>query len=534
MFVRNRLFAAFSILFLSGCAAITAPEGGPRDEKKPQFKSSNPPIGTVNFKDNKITVEFDEPIRTKDLNKELIITPNTDNAYTATTDRSTLILEFSKPLEENTTYFLNFRNGIEDVTEGNKAPETTISFSTGSYLDTARVSGKVTNYLTQAPENNITVALYPETDTANIRAHKPYYFTRSNADGSFSVQNIKAGNYWIFAHQDRNASETYDQQSERIAYLPLPLQVAPKADSIQLKTVRIDTQKPFVLSTEKFSDLNTLVFNEGIQKITFQTLEATPKPIPLLSLIDATGKRVNVYPENGNLPPTALALAVDSTGNQGRDTVKFNLVNKPAIPPKLNYKSDKSEIIAGANNKIKLTFPVPILVTGKNPITFLEDTITKVTPLYPKDYILNENKTELTVTYFSKAKSSVSLLVDTTQITGINGKPIEKQIQPYSVTRRAGTGSISGTVKTNFQNYTIELLDEKNANLRTNKNLRRISYPDLLPGNYLIRVKVDENNDGIWNLGDKKLKTSPEKLYIYPKPITVRANWEIEDIDLVF
>ena len=33
---------------------------------------------------------------------------------------------------------------------------------------------------------------------------------------------------------------------------------------------------------------------------------------------------------------------------------------------------------------------------------------------------------------------------------------------------------------------------------------------------------------------DKELKKAPEKLYKYPKPINVRANWEIEDIDLVF
>src|SRR5688572_20862484 len=149
MFVRNRLFAAFSIAFLTSCAAVNAPEGGPKDEKKPQLVSTVPADRTTNFTGKTITLEFDEDIRPKDLNKELIITPNTGNAYTVKNDRNTLSLEFSKPLEENTTYFISFRNAIEDITEGNKAAETTISFSTGAYLDTASVSGKAQDYLTQ-------------------------------------------------------------------------------------------------------------------------------------------------------------------------------------------------------------------------------------------------------------------------------------------------------------------------------------------------------------------------------------------------
>src|SRR5690606_33950939 len=99
--------------------------------------------------------------------------------------------------------------------EGNAAQQVMLSFSTGNYLDTASVSGTVQDYLTGVPETNITVALYPETDTSNIRSKKPYYFSRTNADGSFQIQNIKNGNYWIFAHQDKNNSETYDQEAEK-------------------------------------------------------------------------------------------------------------------------------------------------------------------------------------------------------------------------------------------------------------------------------------------------------------------------------
>ena len=158
MFVRNRLFAAFSIAFLTSCAAVNAPEGGPRDQKNPQLVSTTPADRTTNFSGQTITLEFDEDIRPKDLNKELIITPNTGNAYNVKNDRQKIILEFSKPLDENTTYLLSFNKGIEDITEGNKASAVTLAFSTGNQLDSASVSGKVLDYVTQMPESNITVA----------------------------------------------------------------------------------------------------------------------------------------------------------------------------------------------------------------------------------------------------------------------------------------------------------------------------------------------------------------------------------------
>src|SRR5690606_13701042 len=140
-----------------------------------------------------------------------------------------ITLEFRDDLEENTTYLLNFREGIEDVTESNKIEPLTLAFSTGSQLDTGSVSGQVVYYLNQKPESNITVGLYPESDTNNIRNHRPYYFAKTNEQGNFELNNLKAGNYRIFAHNDKNGNEFYDQENERIGYLLQPISVNPTA-----------------------------------------------------------------------------------------------------------------------------------------------------------------------------------------------------------------------------------------------------------------------------------------------------------------
>ncbi|MFC5270942.1 Ig-like domain-containing domain [Adhaeribacter terreus] len=534
MCAQNRLLAAFSLLFLSGCAAINAPEGGPRDEKKPTLTNISPANGTTNFKGKTITMTFDEDVRPSDINKQLIISPNTANTYSVSNDRKTITLEFDKNLEENTTYFLNFREAVEDITESNKAEPITLSFSTGAFLDTGRVAGKVIDYISSNPESDVTIAMYPESDTNNIRDHKPYYFTKTNSDGSFELKSIKTGNYWIFAHADKNANEYYDQEKEKIGYLLKPITVNPKADSVLLKTVLLDTQKPFVLKTENFLDQNTIDFNEGIKTLLFRTMSRPQKEIKLTYLQSEDGKKITVYPEKGSLATQLIALSTDSSGNAGVDTVKFKLTGSKGIPDRLNFKIYQNELEAEAENEIKIIFPIPVQVTGTQPFTLIEDTIRKVKPDFPKSYKLSQNNTVLTLNYSPKALKQVDLELDTTQIRAINGKAFQKQKVSFTISRKATTGSISAIIKTNYQEYSVELLNEQGKVIDIKQNARRVNYPQLVPGNYNIRVKIDEDRDGKWELGDKRLTTNPEKIYVYPKPISVRANWEIADLILTF
>jgi uncharacterized protein (DUF2141 family) len=534
MSVLNKILTAAALLMLYSCAAVNPPEGGPKDEKKPDLKKSTPTNGSTGFSGRTIILEFNEDVITKDLNKELIISPNTGNSYTIKNDREKIELTFDKALEENTTYRLNFNQGIVDITEGNKAENVSLSFSTGSFIDSASISGKVINYLTTSPESNLTVALYPESDTNNIRDHKPYYFTRSAADGSFQLNNIKSGAYWVFALNDKNNNEFFDQEKEKIAYLPKPVTVQTRQDSVILKTVYLDTKKPFILSTENNLDQNTLVFNEGITSLNFKSLDKTGTAIKLPLVVSEDGKRTTVFPVNGALPAQLIVLSTDSTGNQGLDTAKFVLSGKKAIAEKISFSSKTTQLAPRSQNLIELNFPVPINIKGKQPFTILEDTIRKIIPEFPKDYSFNETNTVLKLKYTTKALKQVDIIPDTTTITTVNGKPIQKQKLTLDISSKGGTGSFSGTLRTTYKSYWLEILDEKGKIVKSFANPRQFKMDNMLPGTYQFRVKIDENNDGKWKTGDKLLKTMPEKLYIYPKIITVRANWDIEDLILVF
>ena len=53
------------------------------------------------------------------------------------------------------------------------------------------------------------------------------------------------------------------------------------------------------------------------------------------------------------------------------------------------------------------------------------------------------------------------------------------------------------------------------------------------PGDYSVRIIFDENKNGIQDTGNYLENLQPEKVFYYPKPITVRSNWDVQqDISL--
>ena len=71
-----RFFTFLSVLVLVvSCANRGTPSGGEKDEMPPKITKSTPENFTTNFKGNEIRIYFDEYIKIKDIQKQLIISP---------------------------------------------------------------------------------------------------------------------------------------------------------------------------------------------------------------------------------------------------------------------------------------------------------------------------------------------------------------------------------------------------------------------------------------------------------------------------
>lgn len=526
-------------VLLAGCAAISTPEGGPRDTVAPKLVSSTPANGATNFGGTSLRLEFSEQVQLKELSKNLLITPTLpeSNPYKIREERTAVELRFEKPLDPNTTYVFNFRDAITDITESNPARNVSVAFSTGAALDSGRVRGQVTQLLNGKAEAEAVIGLYKADDTTDVRRHQPYYQTRTDKAGAFELRNLREGRYRIYALVDKNNNSRYDEP-ERIAYLPAPVQVGPQLDSLRLQTVRPDSRRPLILSQQTTGDQFKVGYNEGLRQFTLAALGQAPTPaLSETATLLERGRTVSVLRAPAVPAGRYLLTATDSVGNTGVDTVSVRFDEKAASPrrgPQYQVVGNPRSVYRQGQLKFQFTAPVRV-VTGQPFGTLVEDSLTRRPLRLPADGSLSPDRQQLTVNVNTKARKTVTFVPDTTAILAVSGQPLRLRPLRLAVTEEASTGTLSGRVRTTRRNYELQLLSPDFQVLQSVPGSpRTFRFDNLEPGSYLLRVLIDADNDGQWQGGDPKLLRPAEPVWLFDQPQQVRANWEIENLELSF
>ena len=221
-FVQKLAFVTF-ILFISlsmfqRCAQTASPPGGKKDTLTPKIVTSIPLNKSKNYTGKKIELNFNEYVTIRNLNQELLITPNVGTYETRIRPTGVTLL-LDSTLHKNTTYTFNFRNAIEDMSERNKGKNIKLVFSTGSDIDSLQISGQVKHLETNKKLESILVGLYPYTDTLRIDQAKPYYFTKTDTSGNYQIENIAAGKYYMAAFNDINNNLVYNSNKEPVDFI---------------------------------------------------------------------------------------------------------------------------------------------------------------------------------------------------------------------------------------------------------------------------------------------------------------------------
>ncbi|MDO7850851.1 Ig-like domain-containing protein [Hymenobacter convexus] len=540
MSVRVELLALLALVaLLESCAAVAPPLGGPRDRIAPRRIASSPDSAARNVKQQFVRLEFSEPVITKELSKNLLITPQLaeDNPYKLREDRNSVTLLFDKPLDPNTTYSFNFREGIVDITEGLPAKNAVVNFSTGAVLDSGRVTGTVTDLLTAKPVGDASIGLYRTIDTAGVRRGRPYYTALTDKEGRFSLGFLKDGTYKIYAIGDKNNNGRYDD-GEKIAYLPAPITIAGRTGQpVALVLTQPDRRPPLLTTRTPSPTQLRLGFNEALRTATLTSLGAGPRPEALAEATQLTdrGRTLVLFktPDVGD--GRYLLNMADSTGNVGHDTLQVKFPVPPATAKKVAltalYNVEGSPRKVYPEGQVRFQFLVPVRVASDKPFGTLIEDSTKRRPLrLPADGTLNADRTELTVRFNSKAKTRLEIVLDSTAITAVTGQNLRLRPLRLGISEQDVSTSLSGTITTKEKNFELQLLDSKLqvvASLASPKG--KYLFSDIAPGTYRLRVLIDADGDGRWRGGDPNLLLPPEPVYLDPKLQQVRAGFDIEE-----
>ena len=296
------LFFSISFFILSNCAKTGNPEGGPKDEDAPLFVTSNPPYETINFDKKEIKLDFNEFIKLKDLNKQLIVSPPLKSPLLVTpqgTASKTLTLKILDTLIKNTTYTINFGNAVEDNNEGNKLESFKYVFSTGNYIDSLTTSGEIKDAYLAEKQKNINVLLYridsSFTDSIVFKT-KPNYVTSTLDTSSFNFSNLKEGKYLMIALKETTNDYLFNPREDKIGFFTDTI-ILPK-DSIVKKPVKLFKETlPYQFKRGKEVSKGKIIFGyEGeIKDLKVKIISDTPEDFKSVSKFEIDKDTLNYW-----------------------------------------------------------------------------------------------------------------------------------------------------------------------------------------------------------------------------------------------
>ncbi len=202
MTIHKYIYLLFVCLLLAACANIGAPEGGPRDYTPPRILKTSPEINAVNFKGNKVEINFDEIVQIRDQQKNVVISPAQKEQPAIKNLGKKIVVEFRDELLPNTTYTIDFSDAIEDNNEGNRLDNFAFSFSTGDVIDTLQISGIALQAKDLEPMQHILVGIHSNLNDSAFTTLPFERISRTNDKGEFTLRGVKPGSYHIFALND--------------------------------------------------------------------------------------------------------------------------------------------------------------------------------------------------------------------------------------------------------------------------------------------------------------------------------------------
>lgn len=561
------LFLAALQVLLTQCANPKAPTGGPQDSIPPTLVQAYPAIGALNVTDTEIILEFNEFINVDKLSTNLIITPQQDIKYKAIAKKNRLILKFEKAFPDSTTITLNFFDGVTDITELNPAVNLSYVFSTGSYLDSLEIKGKIQDLFSTKPQEKILVGLFTRTDSLDIFKTKPTYFTTTNKEGEYAIKNVKSGTYKVLAFKDDNRNLTFDPSAEAYGFINNFVTLDSNISNADIKLVKINAEPIRRIS----SKVNGQYFDSRYSK----PIDSLVLPQNLFYQVLDDKISIRIYqPDNMKTVTDSLATilqAFDSLGNSAIDTVFAKFSDQVRKPGKFEVTITPKEGTLDVKNSFLLTFTKPIKSSNFNNIVWQKDsTYTAPMDSASTKYQWNSTKTQLALTttfdttsYLAFQKQFIAQIpIDTTKtdsaqlkkrrsvaqpslsrkldlvlqansFISVENDSIAEIRKPITFFQQKQSGKLIVNITTDTPSYTIQLVNKQLMVIRQLKATSSLRIDNLPPGDYGFRFLIDTNQDGKWSYGNILKDELPEEIYLFPDFTSLRANWEV-NLDITF
>jgi hypothetical protein len=513
-----------------GCAKRGTISGGLKDTIPPVLKMSFPKNFSTDFSSKSIKLTFDEYVKLKDVNKQLIISPplSKNPQILPLSASKSITINFLDSLRTNTTYSLNFGQSIEDNNEGNPYPQFKYVFSTGKFIDSLSIQGSIKDAIEKKPSSMTTVMLYEMNDkfkdSAVYKENPSYIAYSQEKDLSFKIDNIKAGKYFLLALEDKTPNYRFEPKLEKIGFRKQIITI-PNDSLFEIKLFK-EVPKLKVFKPSQSSNCSAIVGYEGDPKDVKIILRKGQEVIPSV---------ISKVPTKDSLQIWFKPFKIEKSTV---DSLQISLVKdnfKKDFSFKIKAQKQDSLTISTISNKI-LPLGENFLLRTNLPLSKIDDSKIRLTKKDSTAIPFKTEYDELNLTLkviFQKdplEKYNLSLLPESIFdfIGQANKKPFAFDIETKNI-------SDYGNLRVSLENVkafpVIVELTDKNGLVQYSyysESNSQIDFNMIKPDVYTLRLIDDENKNRVWDTGNYLEKQQPENVIYFPKDIDVRANWDVQ------
>jgi hypothetical protein len=551
----------------------SGPTGGPKDKTPPRVMKSNPENGALNFNRKQIQIDFDKMVSIEKPNENVIISPPQIKIPDIKAFGKKVVVNLNEDLVDSTTYSIDFGNGIADLNEKNVLKNYLFSFSTGDQIDTLKISGTVVDAENLNPLAGIIVGIYVETPDS-IFFKKPFLrIGKTDEYGHFSINNMKNGKYKVFALGDSN-HDYFFEPGEGLAMndslIKPTFRREEMNDTIWKDSTTVDSIRKYI-GTHFLPDNITLRYFKESKKrqyfvkserkepfvfsLFFNTLQ---KSLPVIKPLNFKWENKYLLQKTAGLDTLTywitdtlvskidtlqMAMTYQKTDSIFQlypvtDTINV-FMRKARINPKIKVTKSKIEPYKFTTNvapvfeiysPIILNFEAPLLNFDISKIKLTQKIDTTFKQIQFKWRQIDSTKMTFAVDYKWVAEKSYRLSIDSAVFTSIYHKVSNNLKSDFKIRSLEEYSSIKFLITPFNAKAIIQVLssqDEVIASKPASEKGALIQY--LKPGDYYVRMFIDDNGNGKWDQGDLSKRRQPEDVFYYNKKLKLKANWDFEE-----
>jgi hypothetical protein len=527
LMARAHFLVLFTVL-LSSCAIQVPPGGGDKDTTPPRLLSSEPANYSTGFRGKEIRLNFDEYIALKDIGSQLIVSPLLKSAPEVFIRKKSLILQLTDTLLGNTTYTINFGQGIVDNNEGNILDNFQFVFSTGAVLDSLSLSGNIVYSTDLKSEKGLLALLYRKNSDSLPFLERPVYFSRTNDSGDFHIKNISPGSYKIIGLKESDGNYLYTPGEEWIGFSDSA--VTPNTTNARLKLFKEQPRLRLLKAYSEYSGKAVLVFNTAADTLRLKWL--TDTAALQLYAVDYSAEKDSITIWYENINADTLSLFFDQPGVS--DTLAVRLFK--GFLESRGRKSVELAISPGDQQTGDQHLYRPFFLKSNHPlvsadfsrIVLLEDSL----PVTPVFQFLDSLHLHFSMNHTWKTRRKYSLFIPPAVFKDFYGLYNDSVSFSFSGHNEMEYGSLklhlqyAGPVP-----CIVQLTDEPGNHVFREFIAHRdtiYEFNNLDPRYYRIKLIRDNNNNGRWDTGNYLEHLQPEMVQFSPDKISIRSNWDVD------